>query len=392
MKLHSNNGLALGTSLQSTHNATSTPLGAGGTYTGVFEQNNYADIGLSCFSDVSGTLYVDYSTDGVNFTSFPALGYSIIANVNSFHTAIKLNRYVRLRYINGSSPQTVFRLNLYFGEYGHAIQTVETTTNRDSDIILVKNPYDPIGIARGYNSEVIDFSKFGLNASVGTTLVPITTSGTFQCPTAATSLEIVSTSANDTLLGSGARQITVIGLDSNFLEIEQVIDMNGTTPVAIPISLVRMYRFFVSSSGTYADATSGSHAGQITVQTSGAGAVWGRMDLIGGVFGQGQSLIACYTVPADKLLFLKEVEVSVPTGKSVDLYLFRRIDADDITPPYSGTMRVIRSFIGLSGRTVSLPLEGIPLFDPKTDLGFLGKTASGTSEISCSFQGFLFDA
>lgn len=44
--------------------------------------------------------------------------------------------------------------------------------------------------------------KFGKNYSVGTTLTVISASGLYQCPTSAQSLEIVSSSANETSTGT----------------------------------------------------------------------------------------------------------------------------------------------------------------------------------------------
>lgn len=45
-------------------------------------------------------------------------------------------------------------------------------------------------------------------------------------------IDIVSTSALDTVAGTGARTISVIGVDANFDEIIEIVELNGLTPVA----------------------------------------------------------------------------------------------------------------------------------------------------------------
>ena len=81
---------------QSTVNTTTTPLGAGATFTGTAEQNNSPNVGVSCFSDTDGTLYFDFSVDGTNWRTFPPTGFAVIANIHEFHTAVKLGRYFRI--------------------------------------------------------------------------------------------------------------------------------------------------------------------------------------------------------------------------------------------------------------------------------------------------------
>lgn len=56
--------------------------------------------------------------------------------------------------------------------------------------------------------------------------------GTIAFPSAAAVVDIVSTSALDTAAGTGARTITVLGVDGNFDIISEVVTMNGLTPVA----------------------------------------------------------------------------------------------------------------------------------------------------------------
>jgi len=110
--------------------------------------------------------------------------------------------------------------------------------------------------------------KFGA-ANLTTTIAPITYSGVYQTPMTAQSLEFVSSNANDISTGSGAREITVIGLDSSWNEVSQTVITDGTTPVALNTDLIRLYRWYVSQSGTYATQSMGSHAGILTIRAAG---------------------------------------------------------------------------------------------------------------------------
>lgn len=87
----------------STLNTTTTPLNNGETFTGIGEQNIMPDVGVSCKTDTSGTIYFDFSNDNVNWDStFPTLGFNVAAGIHEFHTAVKLARFFRVRFVNDS--------------------------------------------------------------------------------------------------------------------------------------------------------------------------------------------------------------------------------------------------------------------------------------------------
>lgn len=88
-----------------------TPLGGGATWNSGEIQPEGGDnlVGLA-FSDQTGTLNVDQSADGGanwDFTTTVAVTGGTGA---SFSVPIYGNR-VRLRYVNGATPQTVFRVS-----------------------------------------------------------------------------------------------------------------------------------------------------------------------------------------------------------------------------------------------------------------------------------------
>lgn len=93
----------------------------------------------------------------------------------------------------------------------------------------------------------------GNNPSVDTSTLPediTSTGGLYTFMDTAAPLELVSDNAADSAAGTGARTVTVSGLDANYKEVNQVITLNGLTPVAIPVSLLRVNRLVIASAGS----------------------------------------------------------------------------------------------------------------------------------------------
>lgn len=130
---------------QSTLNTTTTPLGAGATYTGTFEQNYAPWVGVSCKTDVAGTLYFDFSNDGSNVDTFPPVGFSVSAGVHEFHTAVKLPRFFRVRFVNAGGAQSYLRLYTYFGTFDQGIAPINFDIADDADARVVKSVISGIG-------------------------------------------------------------------------------------------------------------------------------------------------------------------------------------------------------------------------------------------------------
>lgn len=131
--------------IQSTVNTTTTPLGAGATYTGTFEQNSAPWVSVSCQCDTDGKLYFDFSPDGTNVNTFPTNGFDVSAGVHEWHTALKLPRYFRARFVNSGGTQTYLRLYTYFGEFDQGIAPINFTISEDADARVVKSVISGVG-------------------------------------------------------------------------------------------------------------------------------------------------------------------------------------------------------------------------------------------------------
>lgn len=94
--------------------------------------------------------------------------------------------------------------------------------------------------------------KFGENADIDSNSLPETVwppGGLWVPPTQARVHSIESDSADDALTGIGARTVTVAGLDQNFDEISEVVEMDGTNPVFTAKDYRRINRLRVATAG-----------------------------------------------------------------------------------------------------------------------------------------------
>ena len=227
--------------------------------------------------------------------------------------------------------------------------------------------------------------KFGAANDVGTAWTIVSSSKTYQTPTTAQALELVSASADDSLGGSGINNLCVEGLGSGWQPLTQCKDTDGTSAVAFDSSMVRLFRIYGGSSGSYATTAGSSQAGIITVRGSGGGVTWGTLNTESS-FGFGQSLIGAYTVPRGYTAYVSGYHVDVEGTKSPDVAFFKRCNADDAVTPYTGVMRLQALHRGADESfdvTHQIPLGPFP---GPCDIGFFSKVPSGTADVSVQFE------
>ena len=230
--------------------------------------------------------------------------------------------------------------------------------------------------------------KFGAVDNVTTAITPVTTSKTYQTPTAPVALELVSTdNTNDVAGGSGARSITLEGLSNTngaWTFESQTVALNGTTAVAVPNSMLRVYRMYVASSGSYAAAGTPSHNSTITLQVASAGAAWGVITSESS-FGLGQSEIAVYSVAAGETAYMLNKSIAIEGTKSANVFLFVREGADTVAAPFTPmrVKEVERNLDQLQARKGNAPL--VKVVGP-ADVGFMAQSTSTTTDVSIDFE------
>lgn len=363
----------------STLNATTTPLAGGATFTGTWELcTNYAAASIKSYSNVAGTLYVDFSRDGSTTLDSVQLSDGTSGTIG-LRDIIIGSQYFRLRYINGPGAQSSFTLTCLF--YRGAKAAIPTTRlgaalGQYTDALTVRLANDPaLDTSRGTIGGRSTVNKFGANPDVtASTTEAVTFMGTINFLQAATTVRIkAGGNVNDTAAGTGARSITVVGLDSNFAEASAVIATNGASASsATATSFWRIFRAYVTDSGTYAGVGAGANAGNITVENSAGGT-----DIITIEAGQGQTQYSGYTVPAGKTAYLTNYYIAVDTAKAATLALYQRLEADDVATPFRGK-RLVARVIGLVGSTFR-QYDAYPSFPAKTDLWWEVSTGSGAA-------------
>lgn len=263
---------------------------------------------------------------------------------------------------------------------------------------VVTRPSDPrIDVVRGLKTGVSVIKKFGRNSAVGTSYVPITNGGIYRTPQsgAATALRIASGGdAQDDASGTGARSITLEGLDQSWNSVTEAVTTAGASASsATTATFTRLFRAYLTpstGSGTYADASTGSHAAAITIEADATGGpTWASIDVTD--FPKSQSEIGVYSVPTGYTAYVFLDDITIETnGKTCDLQFFWRANADETSAPYSA-MRVQAEFIGLTPGKTDLSGKNVP-FGPYVgpcDIGFMGKVDTGTGGISVEFEIYL---
>jgi hypothetical protein len=127
--------MAIQQNIVSYNNSSTIPLAANATFTGVFENVlQYQELSCFCTSDVGGTLYLDFSVDGLNvLSSFP-----FTSTGSTFFRTPSSQAYARVRYINGATLQTQFSLTtIYRPVAGGAAQV--PFSNPVFDVSLAQN-------------------------------------------------------------------------------------------------------------------------------------------------------------------------------------------------------------------------------------------------------------
>lgn len=130
--------------------------------------------------------------------------------------------------------------------------------------------------------------KFGRNDDVDTGPEDIWDGGgLYPWPTSAQATTIASANAADTAAGTGMRTARVFGLDTDYLEVQEDVTLNGLTPVALSNQYLRVYRAYGLTWGS-----GETNAGNIDIQHGAT--VIARISA-----GRGQTLMAIYTIPAN---------------------------------------------------------------------------------------------
>lgn len=243
-----------------------------------------------------------------------------------------------------------------------------------------------LDISRGIANGVRVVHCFGRNTAIGSTFTPVTRSGFYRTPqvAGATALRIkAGGNANDTANGSGARSVTMVGIDATGALISDTVATAGASASAPTTkTFIRLLDAFVASSGTYATQASPSHVGNIFIENAAGGQDWALIS--DGSFPRGDSEIGAYTVPKGRSAYVQAIRLSSDADKKANIVFFKRSNILETVAPYS-PMVLVAEFPQVSG-LLQVDYDP-PLFFPElTDFGFLASVASSTADVTVSFD------
>lgn len=158
---------------------------------------------------------------------------------------------------------------------------------------------------------------------------------------------------NDTAAGSGAREVTVEGIDSNLdLVSEAIATAGGSASSATTASFWRVHRASVSVAGTYGEA----NAGAIVIENSGGGT-----DLIEIESAFGLSAFGGFSIPQNVTGYLVtgQIQVGGVENKPASFQLLTRANFNDATAPVDSKVVVayLESIFNVDTVNLRLPIE-----------------------------------
>ena len=236
-------------------------------------------------------------------------------------------------------------------------------------------------IARGKINKATNIHKFGRNPNVGGAPETIwEQGGVYTYLTVASTVYVSGADAQDSAAGTGARTVTVQGLDTDYNAIEETLTVDGAVSTK---SFLRVFRAFVASAGSLQ-----TNKGDVLVSTgaSGGGTVLAKIATIGTgtVYGQGQTNLALYTIPAGKKGYLTNWNIGVGAyNDSVTANLYTRDFGNGLILRTRDVMDVPG---GLHQRIYQVPFA----LPEKTDIEVRAIASAGTN-ISSTFDIILID-
>lgn len=245
------------------------------------------------------------------------------------------------------------------------------------------------GVAAGRVPGVTVYHKFGVNESVSTTLAPVTVGAVYQMMQVAGAVTLrikAGGHANDTSGGTGAREVTLMGLDETGAEVTETVATAGASASsATSATFIRLYRAYVSKTGTYNTAGIDSHDAAIVIEDSGGAADWATIAWATAQEGHGQTQIACYTVPLGKRGFIQNAFIQVDSTRPATVEFYIRENILETAAPYS-PRRMQLEFVGLIGTIGFGPLTPLGPYAALTDLLWFAKVGTSTGGVMIDFE------
>lgn len=243
-------------------------------------------------------------------------------------------------------------------------------------MIQTNGTSDYINVSRGLIANTTRLQRTGYSAAIGSSAQTIwNEAAAYVFPAAAGVLTVSSGSASDTSAGTGARTVTITGLDANFNVLTEVLSLTGQTAVSTVNSYFRVNLVQVTTAGS-----GGSNAGVIYIGTGLVTAGKPATIYNSVAIGFNVSRTAVTTIQAGMTGYLLQLLASTDTaGTQVQL----------LTRPAGSVFVVARIFqLGVGAGTVQtydLPAG----FAAGTDIIAQATNAGTNVKVACQFEVLL---
>ena len=253
------------------------------------------------------------------------------------------------------------------------VNTTGSTTPSSADIDFF------LAVAKGDFTGYTNVSKFGSNPNIKSSGFETIWDGSnlYPWPTAADTLDVVSGSANDASGGTGARTVEIQGLDSSWNLLTETVTMNGTTTVTTSGNFLRVFRARVVTAGS-----SETNEGTITMNHTTSGDLLAQISF--DTIGQGQTLMALYTIPAGKTGYI--INVNFSSAKDSE-HTFRLMTRDNTVTDAAWNAKEYASARGGFNDWRKFAINKVT---EKTDIDFQA-IASNASACAGGFELILID-
>lgn len=198
-------------------------------------------------------------------------------------------------------------------------------------------------------------NKFGRNTAVTAAEDIWGAGGDWTQVTSAVTSNFASSSANDTAAGTGARTLTVTGIDGSYNEVTETLTLNGTSNVATANSYWHIHRVLVATAGS-----GGTAAGTITATATGGGTPVTATIVLGG----NQTTQSVYQVPANYTAYLYNAQLCVQSSTAN-----ATCDVIMVIKPLGGVFNLKSNFnLGKDGSSVMVKTYPVPIRIPEKSI------------------------
>jgi hypothetical protein len=214
------------------------------------------------------------------------------------------------------------------------------------------------------------FNKFG-KATVGTGLTTIWTGANslYVYPTAAVQMDLVSAEAADT------QTIHIYGLDKNWKLQDEIVQLNGTTPVTTIYSYFRVFRMLVEGDGDLTGKVTCTETGETTPVYA---------EILAGPEFPNQTQMAVYTVPAGYKQLVDNLEFTTYGNKKTNVLTSIR-DWNRAGDAYTPVFRTVSNWNLINSASEWTRENPVPI-GPKVDMEIRGFTETGTDSVSAQWH------